>query len=527
MGKSSLDALLRNQYILSPGEASTVRTSIQEIDVRLRSLDARISRLITELVETTTQRNALLDQRTKYLSPLSLLRSFPPEVLGEIFVHAALDNPQTRLRLSHVCRHWRNVVLRTPSLWSTLDFSDEDNTREPVPSSIEQTISRLSHAGSLPLNLKYEPAPSPLLADPQEGADEEEVGDPALVQTLFKVANKDRWKSLSITSKNSADLQHVFGGYYIWDRLESLSLSARHSWTASTKIHGGDVFRLPCLRKLSLHLDRQEIDNHTIDGRPFAIPWPQLTVLDLETNSSPKEYLDILRECVLLEQCTLAFDVPDPVLDNPLDPPISMATLQEFRLSSNEFPTHFLSSIKAPVLRRFTFEIAEEPGVVEEEVSWFLYDVGHTLELLDIHLYDVDHDVFLGCFNSMDSLQELRIRTTERASQVETLLKALTLSIDNSRLCLPKLERFYITLYLTRNTESLFLSLVESRWWPADKECMFVYDEDKPFERIKSASLQNLSSELTCRERMEYLREKCEGLEVHYTTLEDDGDMMY
>ncbi|CAA7269057.1 unnamed protein product [Cyclocybe aegerita] len=353
--------MLRNHYVISPGEASTLRTSIQEIDIHLRSLDARLSRLITELVETTTQRNALLDQRTKHLSPLSLLRSLPPEVLGEIFMHAALDDSQTRLRLSHVCRHWRNVVLRIPSLWSTLDFSDQENTREPVPPSIEQTISRVSHAGSLPLTLKYEPLRSPPLADFRWGARERKEREAALVQTLFKVVNKDRWKSLSITSQNPVDLQHVFSGYYVWDKLENLSLVARHAWAAATKIHGGDAFCLPRLRRLSLHLDRQDIDSHTIDGRPFTIPWSQLTALDLKTDSSPKEYLDILRECVLLEQYTLAFDLPDPFLNNAFDPPISMGKLQEFRLSSSEFPINFLSSIKTPVLRRFDGQLAGAP----------------------------------------------------------------------------------------------------------------------------------------------------------------------
>ncbi|KAH9915252.1 uncharacterized protein BXZ73DRAFT_28870, partial [Epithele typhae] len=43
-------------------------------------------------------------------------RAFPTEVLSEIFSHCWQD-PQS-IAVIHVCRHWRSIALKTPSLWT-------------------------------------------------------------------------------------------------------------------------------------------------------------------------------------------------------------------------------------------------------------------------------------------------------------------------------------------------------------------------------------------------------------------------
>ncbi|KAG1788266.1 uncharacterized protein HD556DRAFT_911720 [Suillus plorans] len=71
--------------------------------------------------------------RQNRFSPIS---SIPPEILGAIFVHHAQqtqllyepDQPAflSWLNVGHICRHWREVALRTPELWATpfLNFSE-------------------------------------------------------------------------------------------------------------------------------------------------------------------------------------------------------------------------------------------------------------------------------------------------------------------------------------------------------------------------------------------------------------------
>ncbi|KAH9915284.1 uncharacterized protein BXZ73DRAFT_54390, partial [Epithele typhae] len=43
-------------------------------------------------------------------------RAFPTEVLSEIFSHCWQD-PRS-IAVAHVCRHWRSIALKTPSLWT-------------------------------------------------------------------------------------------------------------------------------------------------------------------------------------------------------------------------------------------------------------------------------------------------------------------------------------------------------------------------------------------------------------------------
>ncbi|EIW79351.1 hypothetical protein CONPUDRAFT_167108 [Coniophora puteana RWD-64-598 SS2] len=57
----------------------------------------------------------------------TLLRicSLPPEVLARIFSKC---NERHRVLASHVCRHWREVALSEPRLWSTLSLNVSSNT---------------------------------------------------------------------------------------------------------------------------------------------------------------------------------------------------------------------------------------------------------------------------------------------------------------------------------------------------------------------------------------------------------------
>ncbi|KAH9915255.1 uncharacterized protein BXZ73DRAFT_33698, partial [Epithele typhae] len=43
-------------------------------------------------------------------------RAFPTEILSEIFSHCWKD-PRS-IAVIHVCRHWRSIALKTPSLWT-------------------------------------------------------------------------------------------------------------------------------------------------------------------------------------------------------------------------------------------------------------------------------------------------------------------------------------------------------------------------------------------------------------------------
>jgi hypothetical protein len=54
----------------------------------------------------------------------------PPEVLSTIPEYCPKEGlDQTTIRLSHVCRHWRDTFTSRPSLWTNFSFKDIDKTR--------------------------------------------------------------------------------------------------------------------------------------------------------------------------------------------------------------------------------------------------------------------------------------------------------------------------------------------------------------------------------------------------------------
>ncbi|TEB37109.1 hypothetical protein FA13DRAFT_1614958, partial [Coprinellus micaceus] len=58
----------------------------------------------------------------------SLIGRLPPELLSHIF--GMLSYTWTRwIRVTHVCRHWREVALDCTSLWSRITFSHNDFTQ--------------------------------------------------------------------------------------------------------------------------------------------------------------------------------------------------------------------------------------------------------------------------------------------------------------------------------------------------------------------------------------------------------------
>ncbi|KAI0630510.1 hypothetical protein C8Q77DRAFT_1133456 [Trametes polyzona] len=84
------------------------------------------------------------------MSPTACL---PPEILSEIFVLIATDHYEWRkenhygsahaykwIALTHVCRHWRDVALNTPRLWSRVVLTRPEVFREILPRSKKASL---------------------------------------------------------------------------------------------------------------------------------------------------------------------------------------------------------------------------------------------------------------------------------------------------------------------------------------------------------------------------------------------------
>lgn len=84
----------------------------------LAAVDKAIDNLETDLALLKLKRSHLLAER-------ALIGRIPPEILSDIFEHGVYDDVRLLPTLSLVSRHWRNISLATPSLWTYI-MLDED-----------------------------------------------------------------------------------------------------------------------------------------------------------------------------------------------------------------------------------------------------------------------------------------------------------------------------------------------------------------------------------------------------------------
>ena len=130
------DALTRPKY-----ELDRLRSTIQSPSTRAASLSA----IENEIDATRALLTSLLMGRNS-LTPIFLL---PPELLARIFHFHALAEPPWHLanklgwiKVTHVCRHWRQVALDHASLWARISG---------FPVSTRWITEQLSRAKSSPL----------------------------------------------------------------------------------------------------------------------------------------------------------------------------------------------------------------------------------------------------------------------------------------------------------------------------------------------------------------------------------------
>ncbi|KAF9266661.1 hypothetical protein L218DRAFT_857509, partial [Marasmius fiardii PR-910] len=124
---------------LSHFQRQTVNQCLANAEVDLRTYQAEINRLQAMVILLKGRRDDLQGAITRYRSLLSPIRRMPPEILTHIFSFCCEtntiepENPPTAISLSKVCGRWRQLVLASPRLWSSLTlkldtWTDEDGT---------------------------------------------------------------------------------------------------------------------------------------------------------------------------------------------------------------------------------------------------------------------------------------------------------------------------------------------------------------------------------------------------------------
>jgi hypothetical protein len=239
---------LGSNRMLSLSEEAHVRSSYWKANSNISRLDVQINDLLL-------RRRALCNYRQMLVTLLSPIRRLPPELLGEIFRYCLPQNYDEKgahkavMLPSHVCKHWRDVALSTPTLWTNIVLRVTDETFE---SRVALVTAWFSRSGGLPLSFTLEGQENVL----------------PILSFLLQYCNRWQYINLSVPSETLRCLEAAKGHL---KGLETMVINDRYIWLRDTSYSVEHIFEsAPRLRKVSLN--SRFVWN---DGS-----WAQLTELD-------------------------------------------------------------------------------------------------------------------------------------------------------------------------------------------------------------------------------------------------------
>jgi chorismate mutase len=129
---------LATNYAPSKEDITTIQSLINEIEPQLVSLDAEIEAL-------RARRAIYASFVAEHRALLSPIRQMPPDILRNIFSYClpydaperVMEVSEAPMLLTQICSHWRDLALKTPTLWATLFL------KIPMP---PRTVSSFAHA---------------------------------------------------------------------------------------------------------------------------------------------------------------------------------------------------------------------------------------------------------------------------------------------------------------------------------------------------------------------------------------------
>lgn len=264
--------------------------TIQQGDAERANIDGRIRDFEKQIINLKTRRNGI-----------SRIFRLPPELLSKIFIYHALANPvkpQDRLygartpgpgwtHVTSVCKHWRDVALNCPQMWSEIDFNLPGLARIMVDRSKQIPV-----AVTIPhrLSATSEPYASQILSQPhrlRSLTTSEDESKPSRIQEMTSPAPVLRNLNMTILGQCGVSLPDNFLGG-VTPELRDVSLTGwKLPWTSplltglttlvlspGMGIKGiqpplnpvdfvGAFERMPHLRSLVIHIELPFIDDTT------------------------------------------------------------------------------------------------------------------------------------------------------------------------------------------------------------------------------------------------------------------------
>ncbi|TRM63782.1 hypothetical protein BD626DRAFT_568409 [Schizophyllum amplum] len=134
---------------------STIRDRLAEFNASIEREEEKLGLLVAQLQDVLLRAQR---QRSLNNALLSSIRRLPPEVLSEIFLHAAADQrkmdltkPGHHYHFARVCHLWRFVALTTPALWTDVSVKTVE-----TPNIHNLFAHEFPLAGEYPLRVRLE-----------------------------------------------------------------------------------------------------------------------------------------------------------------------------------------------------------------------------------------------------------------------------------------------------------------------------------------------------------------------------------
>ncbi|KAJ7639400.1 hypothetical protein FB45DRAFT_905509, partial [Roridomyces roridus] len=397
------------------------------------------------------------------------IHHLPPEVLGTVFEWCSVqlfhrpDPTVAPLLLTRISRHWRNVALSTPSLWSSLSLDlNPPNKRLPLL----QTW--LARSACIPLDLDlgyYDRA-----ADAQIDA---------LLEILRPHAHQLRSLGIFFHSRGIIQIAR-----WSLPRLQCVDFG----WVVGTEPTGAEVMPLflnaPALRELHANGD----DIYPLLAAPL-FPWAQLTSLEC-TAYSVYASLEVLRLATSLEHCVLSgqrhLSTTLPIAEVLLRP-----NLRSLDMLGSWDGVELLSRVSLPGLQELQFTAGPDAQLTSIKC--------HSIRKLQLTFHGPDDAQLMQYLRSLTSLVDLQVNGLNKP-----LLLALFSALETDENLLPRLQTLYVEF--NQSDRGLYPSIIK----------MLV--RGKSFRPLKAATFEFLFAVATPGQRgqaaIAALRE--EGVDVRF-----------
>ncbi|CAA7269830.1 unnamed protein product [Cyclocybe aegerita] len=372
-----------------------VKTSEFEVDEEIRLLDEEQA----EANRRFEERRARLLRRKAGLPSGSVgVQSMPPELLSEVFPHLVNGDSRNLVWPSHVCRLWREALLREAALWRFICVGEKNEQKRVSLAYLKTCITR---ARSRLLSFSIKPH-------------NEYMSSEAYFKEILKAATTGTqpWESFSFTTLEMADCVLILITIprcqpKVFAPLKNLSL------TCLGRLQPWSLYTLDPQQTLLGPVPLQSLQTLTLDfgssisAAKTSVSWNRLTSLKLASDMTSLAYLSILCLCTNLESCSISpntdFDLG--YVTGSYEPAI-LAKLKKLELVCDSNPAFIPSLLVCPCLEEATFKLNHCMEVGDTELIAFLAKCEATLRRLKLSADFCRTDKWAG---SMQNLEELTI----------------------------------------------------------------------------------------------------------------------